>query len=180
MPYSSASAVAANCKNLLDGQVTWSTTTDPTLQQIKTWLSAGCSIVETELSSAGYDIPVGAGTSAYDRISDLEAIYAAARAEMSRTNITVGPGERTRGQMLMEMFWMDLDKLVDSDLTQAGVTKTGGGKIYTGGISVSTKQTYDTDEDRVPSRFRRGQFRWPGTQVPGGTTISADEDDQAK
>ena len=176
--YSSASSVSELCFNLLDGQPTWSESTTPTLKHIKDFLSTGCAIIETEISGAGYSIPVGAGTSVYTRVQHLETLYAAALAEMARTNITISPGERTRGQLFEQMFWDGLEKLIDGDLTKLGLSKSSSGKIYSGGISVSVKDTYDSDTDRVSPRFKRGQFRWTGTGRPSGSSEASSDDDE--
>jgi hypothetical protein len=129
-------------------------------------MSSGCSVIESFLGSLDYDMPAGAGAAVYKWLTDLNALYAAARVELSRTNISVGPGERTRGQIFDSMFWRDLKGLGEIDLTTAGLTRRTGGQLYVGGTSQDEKDTWDTDTDRVPPRFRRGQFDFPGTERP--------------
>lgn len=172
MAYASASNVAGLCQNILGSEDNFTTSTCPTLSQVKYWLSSGCSVLEGRLAGAGYSVPVTSGTRAYDWLGDLNCLYAAARAEMSRTNITLAPGQRTRGQVFDEMFWKQLKELLQLDLTQVGVSRGSSGRLYVGGISVSDKDSWEDDTDRVPSRFRRGMFDYPGRQSPDSVSAS--------
>lgn len=172
MSYSSPSAVGAYCRSLLGEFTTWTESSCPTIQQVKGWLSTGCSIIEARLSGAGYSVPVGKSAGAYDWISDLNALFAAARAEMSRSNVTLGPGERTRGQVFEEMFWKGIDDLTEHDLTSLGVDRASRGQMYAGGISYGDKQSYESDSNRVVPRFGREQFRFPGVSDPVPTSGS--------
>jgi hypothetical protein len=171
MAYSSASDVVGWCHNVLGSASMFSEATDPTLGNVESWLSSGCAVIETQLQSWGYSVPVAATAGAYQWLKDLNTLYAAARVEMSRTNITLGPGERTRGQVMDEWFWRDLDRLQRRDLSTAGVSRSSTGKLYVGGVSQSDKATWDQDSDRVKPRFRKGMFETPGTTRAG--TISA-------
>jgi hypothetical protein len=176
MTYSSASSVAAFTLNILDGNTSFGENTLPTKKQVDNWLSSGCSIIETELQGRGYSIPVSNGISARTRVDHLETLYAVAQAEMARTTATVGPGERTRGQVFETMFWSGLEKFLDGDLTMVGLTRSSTGSIYSGGISIAGKQAYETDSDRVAPRFSRGQFRHAGTMPPDGSTWNENEE----
>lgn len=120
------------------------------------WLSSGCSVIEGRLESAGYTPPVPVTAAAYDYVADLEATYAAARAEMARASPRSAMGERGRGEVLMKQFTDGLAMLLEMDLTEMGVTQTG--RLYAGGISVSDKDTVESDTDRVTPQYKRGMF----------------------
>jgi len=113
----------------------------------------------------GYSVPVAAGI-LYDWLADLNALFAAARAEMSRINVVLGPGERTRGQVFDEMFWDGLRNLSKMNLSGAGATRSTAGKLYVGGISEAVKDTYVDDTDRVKPRFSRRMFDTSGITQP--------------
>ena len=170
--YSSASDVSALCQNIINTEDGFTTSTSPTLTEVNSWLTSGCAIIESRLSSAGYSVPPSATTAVYGWLAELNTNYAVSRAEMSRTNIILGMGERTRGQLFEKAFWEGLDRLLKMDLSIAGLTKSNDAVLYAGGISISDKDIYDSDTDRVPGRFRRGQFDFPGT-IRAGDTISA-------
>jgi len=172
MSYSSPSAVGALCRNLLGEFVTWTDSSCPTRQQVDGWLSSGCSIIEARLSALGYSVPVSQGTRAYDWLSDLNTLFGVSRAELSRTTATIGPGERSRGELFSEMFYDGLDRLADIDLSSMGVSRASRGVMYAGGISVADKQTQEADTDRVKPRYERDMFRFPGVQDPTGGTAS--------
>lgn len=171
MPYSSASAVAALTRNLT-GNKQFSTSTCPTIEEVKTWLSSGCAIIESRLTGCKYSVPVTAGTVAYDWLGQLNTLYAAGYAEMSRATATTEPGQRTIGQVYLDQFWSQLDMLCKGDLTLAGLERTSQGVVYAGGTKVDTKQTWEQDTNRVPPRFSRNQGKPVGRLDPGGTTAS--------
>jgi len=168
MTYCSASDSALLCQNLLSGASNFSTSTSPTLTAVNRWLSSGCSIINAKLAARGYDAPVSSAATAYDWLTDLNALYGAAKAEQSRTNITVSSGERTRGQMFERSFWEQLEELCKNDLTFAGLSRTSSGKLWAGGISITDKETYESDTDRVAPRFATGLFGFDGTLSPAG------------
>lgn len=172
MAYASSSDVAILCQNILAGASNFSTSTSPTLAAVNRWLSSGCGVIETMLNGKGYSTPVASGTAAAEHLVDCNALFAAARVELSRTNVTLGPGERTRGQVFQEYFEDCMESFFQSDLTLAGVSRQGSGVLYTGGISISDKQSREEDTDRVKPRFNRGQFDTPGTITPNTTTAS--------
>jgi len=174
MSYATTANVAAYCSNLLDGGADdFTQTSRPTKTQVTRFLSAGYSLINARLSAAGYSAPITDGTDAYDFASDLEALYAAGRAEMVRQTARTAATERTRSQMFMDQFNNGLDMLMKMDLSRAGVGHTSG--LYAGGISQSNKSAIKADSDRVKPRFERDQFRHSGTARPSYT--SDDEDD---
>ena len=176
MSYGSASGVAAITQNLISGQRNYSSSTSPTLQSVDSWLSSGCSIIETALLSKSYSVPVAATARVYGQIAHLEELYGAAMAELSRTNVRLGPGERTRGQVFLEMFNDGLAALMKLDLDDAGLTlatqSDSTGVLYAGGISSADKSSVEDNTDRVEPRFTRGQFESAGVLWPGGTSGS--------
>jgi len=172
MPYASASDVESFCRNLVGAASGFDVGTDPTLLSVDAWLSSGCAVLETELGSHGYSTPVASTVSAYGWLTNLNALYAAARAEMSRANVTLRVGERTRGQVFDKMFWDELKRLLDMDLTMAGISRSATGTVYTGGIGVADKQAKEGDSDRVSPAFQKTMFNFPGTIRPNVTTAS--------
>lgn len=170
MGYSSASDIAAMCPNLLGSASAWSESTEPSRTAVNAFISSGCAIIEGKLQGWKYDVPVPSTSTLYGWLKDLNMLFASARAEMSRTVETVSPGERTRGQVLLEQFWSGLKELASQDLTLVGATRVSTAPIYVGGISQDDKDDWDDTSDRVKPRVRRGQFDFPGTIRP---TISA-------
>ncbi len=169
-PYGSTSGVASLCRQLASGASDFTTSTSPTAAQVTVWLTGGCAIIETKLTSAGYDVPPAATTVVYGWLTDLNDLWAASKAEMSRTNITLGPGERTRGQVFEEQFWRGMKQLLDNDLTYAGLSRTSTAKIYVGGVSQDDKDTWEDTTDRVGPRFFRGQYAFDETIRPDYST----------
>lgn len=175
MAYASASNVEALCQHLLGKENAFSTTSSPTRDEVTAFLSSGCAIIESYLSSYGYSVPVASGTVSYDWIRDINAYYAAAIAEMTRLNVSVQPGERTKGQVYQEIFWQNLERLLSLDLALVGGTsRSNAGSLYVGGISVDDKNTYIGNSDRVKPRFSRDQFAFPGIMRP--TEMEIDDD----
>lgn len=172
MSYSSASAVGAMCRSLLGEFATFTESSCPTRTQVDGWLSSGCSIIESVLGTKGYSTPVASTSGAYGWLTDLNTLFAAARAEMSRSNVVLSPGERTRGSVFQDLFDSGIEKLLKLDLTQLGVSKVSGGRMYAGGISVSDIQTWEADTDRPTPKFGLGQFDFPGTIDPTSSTAS--------
>jgi len=170
--YAAASDVAGHCQNILDGTDNFTMSTCPTLSDVNAWLSSGCSIIETVLTANRYSVPPASSTSVYGWLRDLNALFGAARAEMSRSNVTLAPGERTRGQVFLAEFWSGVKQLTTLDLTGVGLSRSGTGTIYTGGISIAAKDAFESDSDRVSPRFRRGMFDFPDSGRPGVTGAS--------
>ena len=175
MAYCSASDIFAYSQNLTHGNPMFNEETTPTLTQVNRFLSSGCAAIHTALTGAGINVPVASGTALHDQLSDLNALFGAGRAEMSRVNVTVQPGERTRGQIFLEMFKDDLNSLIlsmsemnEDQLDDIGAELSIGtsGKIFVGGISQDSKDSYDDDDDRVKPRIKRDQFKFSGTTYP--------------
>jgi len=176
--YAAASDIAGMCRNLLGPATGFGTSTSPTLANVNSYLSSGCGIIESTLSSKGYDVPVAEGTAARDWLRNLNMLYAAGMSELTRINITLTPGERTRGQVLLDYFWKQLGQFTALDLTTMGVTRsTSRGTLFVGGISEASKDTYDTDSDRIAPRFARGMFATSGALTPTSNNTTSNETD---
>ena len=173
MGYASTSDVAALCNNILNGSSDFSASSVPTACQVQAWISSGCGILESTLAGLGYGVPVASTIGVFDILRELNALYGAARTELSRTNITIGPGERTRGQIFNQMFWDELGKMKALDLGMYGLSRSSTGKLYVGGISNAEKQSIEGDTDRVQPRFKRGQFAFPDTLRPDTLTTAS-------
>lgn len=169
--YASASHVAGLCQNVLGGALAFSTATSPTLTHVNNWLEQGYSVINTALTNLGYSVPAASSATIYDRLTNLNTLYAAAYTELSRINVTLGPGERTRGQVFMQLFDQGVDALQSMDLSTAGISGDSAlGKLYVGGISIDDKETHEDDTDRVPGRFVRGMFKFPGRGTTSKTS----------
>ena len=172
MAYSSASDVAGLCRNILGGASNFTTSTSPTLAAVNNWLSSGCALIETALADKGYSMPVPATALVYDQVGNLNSLFGAGHVELSRTNVRLGPGERTRGQQFLEQFRAGLKWLAQMDLTRAGLERESQGKLYAGGISIADRDTVEDDTDRVEPRFKRDMFKRSGVVWPAGTSAS--------
>lgn len=158
MGYCAASDVAAYCPNLLTGASNFSTTSVPTLTQVNNWITSGCGAIDLRLKAKNYTPPSASGGTVWDELTQLNALYAAARAELSRTNVRISLDERTRSSILEKMFQDGVDKLLTLDLALAGLDSGSGG--YMGGVSDTDKDAVADNSDRVESRFKRGQFKY--------------------
>ena len=168
MGYCAASDVQSLSKNLTGAEDMFSTSTCPGISAVDSWISSGCGWIETAIQAHGYSVPVASTTSVYGHLKHCNSLFAAGMAEMSRTNVILAPGERSRGQVFYTMFKECMkDLFSQGDLTLVGLSKSSNrGKIYVGGISVSDKQDRYDDTDMAGARFRRGQFRFPDTLQP--------------
>ena len=132
----------------------------PASAQLVQFISSGCSLIETKLSSLGYTTPVGSDAGIFDFLGQLENWFVAWQAESARTSSRTSTKERSRADQFKKMFYDGLDSLEDMDLTLAGVNQdTADPGWYVGGISKGEKSAVASDTDRVRSRFGRGQFR---------------------
>lgn len=163
MGYCAASDVAIMSKNILGKEPIFTSSTSPNIQSVNSWISTGCAVIDTHLAAAGYNVPVASGTTVFGMLTRCNTLWAAARVEESRTNITLARDERTRGQVFDEQFKECIDTLTGMDLTFAGLTRTSEATIYAGGIKVADKRTNEQDSTLVTPRFMRDQFDFPGT-----------------
>lgn len=176
MGYCSASDVAAYCQNLLGTNDNFTESSCPTLTEIDQFITSGCGVIETVLLAYNISVPIASGTAIFDWLTDLNAYYATARAQKSRENATVSPGERTRGMQFESDFWNGLNRITQLDITLAGAGNVATAPIYVGGISKDDKLDVMDDSDWVEPRFRRGQFHVPGVSQSDRHDLS-DEDD---
>ena len=178
MAYSSCVRVAALIANLLNAASDFDNLPDSVITgsaQLINWMSSGCALIEAKIAGMGYAVPIASTNTIFDYLADLEASYAAYRAESSRSSPRSAAGERTRAQQFKRDFNDGLDDLEEMDLTRLGITYTG--KFYIGGISAADKETQESDTDRVSSRIKRGQFETGRVPQPSGNTRRDDEQD---
>ena len=168
MGYCAASDISGLAKNLIGEVDMFNTSTSPGISLVDSWISSGCGWIETAIQAHGYSVPVASTTSVYGHLKHCNALFAAGMAEMSRTNVILAPGERSRGQVFYTMFKECMKDLFEQgDLTLVGLSKSSNrGKVYVGGISVSDKEDRYADSDKVGARFRRNQFNFPDTLQP--------------
>lgn len=155
MAYASASDVSALTRNLIGAASAFDTTTCPTLAQVNVWLTTGCAVINSRLAGMGYDA-LTSGTGPYEVAQQANACYAAWFAERSRQNARTSADERARADIFKEDFESLMEILLEMDLSRSGATQTS--RAYAGGISLSDKDTVESDTDRTPSRFVREMF----------------------
>lgn len=170
MAYASSCDVAALTFNLTGGASDFSSSTSPNLTQVNSYLSAGCSLIESTIGQRGYGA-IGATSQAYGMATQINALFGAYLAESSRTNSRVAPGERTRADAFRKAYLDMLDILKTLDLSRLGVSQSG--QEYTGGVTVSDKEIRESNADAVQPRFSRGMFRNRSTIQPGPRTSAS-------
>ena len=176
MSYASASDVSLYCPEIIAVGSEFEDDTGPTRSQVIGWLDRGYSEINARLAAEGYSTPVPTAATAYNAFVDLEALWAAAHVQLARMSSRLGPDERSKAQMYMEWFDKRFEKLLSKDLTRAGLSRSGAGALFVGGISEASKKGYEDDTDRVAPRFRRDQFRAAGVQAPMGVAVDAESD----
>ena len=164
MGYCAASDVYALVKNLVLPSGSFDAATCPTLNDINSWISAGSSVIDTELADAGYN-PIPSSTAPYGLASQINSLFAAWLAEDSRVGAMIQAGERTRAFIFNRQWNTLLTLLSTRDLSRAGVT-TMGSRAYAGGISVSDRQSVSSNTDRVKPRFTRAMGHNPAAGFP--------------
>jgi len=167
MTYASASDAGLFCPEIIGSGQEFSDTSEPNRAQVEGFLVQGYALINTRLAGRGYNTPVLSSATVYGALTSLEALYAAANVHFARMSSRLGPQEIGKGQAFMQEFTRRLDELLKLDLSRAGVSVIGTGKLYAGGISKSDKDTREADTDRVDPRFQRDQFRMSGTALPG-------------
>lgn len=167
MAYASASDVSALCRNLIGAGSGFDSGTCPTGSQVASWLSTGCAVINGQLAGNGYTSGIPTTSAAYEIAQQANALYAAWFAERSRQNAKTTADERTRADYFKRDFEALMKILLDMDLTRVGLTQSGN-LPYAGGISVSDKDTVDSNTDRVEPRFVRGMYRNPDALEPTG------------
>jgi hypothetical protein len=166
--YAATNDVADMCRSLLGNeQPDFDAYTIPCASAVVNWLGDGYAIINAQLAALGYTTPVASTVGLYQHLKQLDSLYAAGFAELARVNVTVGPGERTRGQVYLDMFWKQCNNLA----TYIGGGGGGGasslvpdstvaGRIYVGGTSVADHDANEDDTDRIAPRFTRDMFKF--------------------
>jgi hypothetical protein len=163
MGYCTACDVYALVKNLILPSGSFDANTCPTLNDINSFISSGCSVIETDLADAGFGaIPLG--SMPYGMATTINAYFAAWEAESSRLSAMVQAGERTRADVFFKNWNAMLTILSTRDLSRAGVPAQSG--AYAGGISRSDKAAVSGNSDRVAPRFSRGMGHNPAAGWP--------------
>ena len=173
MAYSTCSRVAALIPNILNSASDFNNlpaNVVPGSAALISFMSSGCALINTRLAGMGYSTPVGSGNAVYDFLADIEANYAAYRAEMARGSPRTAAGERTRADAFRRAFTDGLDMLGTMDLSRSSVAKTEA--WYVGGISESEKQSVESNTDRVTPRFSRGLFGNPNAHSTPNSSAS--------
>lgn len=142
----------------------------PTNPEVQLWINEGAAIIDAELTSAGYSVPVATSAAGYEVFRNLNYYYAAAMCEQSRLVSRGSPEKKTRGEELEDWFWKRLDKVMARDLTSMGVSHTSS--IYVGGISLDDKEAVEGDSDRIMTFARRGMHAYPGAGTTAARTPS--------
>ena len=158
MGYCTTCQVYSHVFSLVKPASAFDTSTCPSLDDIEQWITTGCAVINTQLSTRGYGGP-SSGTALYEMLGQANAFWAAALAEDSRVNARISADERTRGDRFYRQYEKLMAVLDKMDLSRLGLSQTSG--VYAGGISWSDKSSVESNTDRVPGRFKRGQFRNP-------------------
>lgn len=96
----------------------------PKIAQVTAWLSQGYAVINRHLAGAGYDTPVTSGAAAYDELTALNNLYAAANV-LRALGLDVITGEDgNRAETWIADFRTQLHELVQADLTALGVSLT--------------------------------------------------------
>lgn len=166
MAYSAFETSAGEAMNVIEGyckQYTssnvFSTSTQPTLTEVETFLTMRYYTIQAILGDAGYElIPTDAEVLGY--LQHLNSVGAVLDIEL--TNPITGTGEPNERYKVFEKMWENGVKFIQgSGLEQLGATREGQ-SILAGGISISRKEVLGDDTDAVPPKFRRGMQEHPG------------------
>lgn len=138
----------------------------PASAALKDYQSAGSSLINSRLNALGYAAPAGSSAEIYPFLGQLEVFFIVWQAEAARSSPRTATGERTRADMFRKMFQDGLDLLGTMDLSRSGLSLESTADWYIGGISVSEKSAVESDTDRIPTRFGRGQFENDAVRQP--------------
>ena len=169
MAYSSCRKILALTPNLFNNSASidnLGADIVPGSAQIIDFISAGSSLINTKLNALGYAAPAGTSAEIYPFLGQLEAYYCAWQAEAARSSPRTATGERTRADMFRRMFEDGLKMLESMDLSRSGLSLESTADWYIGGISQSEKDLVESDTDRIPTRFGRGQFENDAVRQP--------------
>ena len=118
MAYGTAAGVAARIPSV--GLTVLST---PDTGQVDTFLLQGAAQIDRKLAGAGYATPVLATALLYPELVALNELYAAAQSLRARSLDSISGTGEMRSDVWMREFAAQLNDLVRSDLTGAGVTQ---------------------------------------------------------
>lgn len=166
MSYSTCAMVGGRIPNLINGASDIENTCDPKLvpasATIVTFMSGGCALIQAKINAMGFAAP-DAGGLLTDWFGDIEADYAAWRAELSRSSPRTAKGERSRADDFRKAYEAALRSLDKMDLGMLGFTRleAQGSGWYVGGVSVSDKEAVESNSDRVAPAITRDGFANP-------------------
>ncbi len=95
----------------------------PDTSQVDTFLAQGAAQIDRKLAGAGYAAPVGVGALLYPELVALNELYAAAQSLRARGLDSITGAGEMRSDVWLREFAQQLDDMVRSDLTGAGVTQ---------------------------------------------------------
>jgi hypothetical protein len=104
-------------------------TSTPKDSDVTGWLEEGSSIINTRLSSAGYQTPADAEAAIYPMLRGLAQLYAAATILQARSVDNLSGGEEDRSEQMYKRFRLALDALLKGeygDLSGSGLIAIGG------------------------------------------------------
>ncbi|KKM77126.1 hypothetical protein LCGC14_1373210 [marine sediment metagenome] len=175
MAYSTCARVSSLLVNLLNGASDFDNLAADVVPGSAAYIgfmSSGCSIINATLQVHGYSVPVASSNGLFDYLADVEANYAAYRAEMSRSSPRTATGERSRADMFKRVFDDGIKFLSESDLTELGISKSTT-DWYIGGRTDSDKSVQESDRDLVQGRFARGRFSNPNVAISSQTAAAS-------
>jgi hypothetical protein len=97
--------------------------TTPTSDQVTAWLAQGYSEINRYLSNAGYTVPAGGAAGAYDSLTALNNLYAAAYVLRAKGLNVVDGGDEDYSATMLKEFYTRLKELAAMDLTLLGLTQ---------------------------------------------------------
>lgn len=162
--YCSTSDVAALAPMLVRGGSDFTSSTSPTVEQVREFIRWVAADMHTLIYSRGYSGSAEPTATAYPVFTMVNALGAAALAEITRTMQTYRAEDRQRGVQLWRMYQDQMQLLLNSDLSQAGFS-VDNVPPYAGGTEKADKEQDALNSLLVQPRFFRGQFRHPEVEI---------------
>ena len=139
---------------------TFSTSTRPTLAQVEKFIDRVSGILNIILTNEGFSIPVSQATAKL-ALDDFVVTWTVAYTHSANRAGPFSPEKReVRGELSFRAIMDEAKSFVKEfsrGLEWLGVTRTHrrGEGLYAGGISVTGKDTFEDDTDRVLPAFTR-------------------------
>ncbi len=142
----------------------FSTDTTPTLSDVETFITDTYYEIGTKLLDYGY-AQTQTDADVLGVLQHFNALGACAKVELTQPSVGYKAGENTR----YDRFYKEFEK-VDKMIKSPAFERMGATKSYAlsaglsaGGISISDKETIETDTDHEPYFFSRDLQKHPGT-----------------